>query len=130
MSARRLEAENYREAERLIGTIREEVADQLHDLVVERAGVSSYDEFAESVRQVGRVAQQLAQARGRKKQAREMGLPLAKPTSDEREALDLLRQSIMSAAATGAGWVVAFDFEARQHELMPERANGRPEDTI
>lgn len=111
------DGEPYAEAQVLLRQIRERVADDVHDLIVERQEVGSQGEMVEQVRQVGRVAQRIVQARGRQMQAREMGLPLAAAVRDEREGMEVLRSTVMTLAGVCAAWVIEMDFEARRGEI-------------
>lgn len=105
--------------------IRETVGDQLHDLVIERQSLGSHEELVEAVRHIGRIGQQLSQARGREIQAREMGLAVSRSLSEQADALALLRSAVMSLGATCGAWVVKLDFDARRSALEAMAANGR-----
>lgn len=100
---------------------RERVADQLHDLVLERSGVGSPGEFTAAVQHVGHVGRRLTEARGRQQQARELGLPLAPAVREEAEALELLRAAVARAGEAAGSWVVAMDLEA-QRPVLEQRA--------
>lgn len=116
--------------------IRETVADQLHDLVIERDSMGSDVEFIKLVRQVGHTGRLISEARGRQLQARTMGLPLAPAVREEREALELLRATVMSCGAACGLWAAGMDLEASKlRELEQPPRNGRrrkpaDEDTI
>jgi hypothetical protein len=55
-----------------------------------------------------------------------MGLPLTPAVRAEREALDALRQGVMSLGEACGAWVVQMDFEARRPRL--EARVGRSDD--
>lgn len=127
MSAtRRADSEEYARAAAAAREIRETSADQLHDLVVERDTMASYTEFVRAVQQIGHIGRQLGESRARQLQAREMGLPLTPSVRQEREALTLLRHSVMSAGAICGLWCAAMDVEEqKRRELEGPARNGR-----
>lgn len=124
-TSRRQDPDAYQRSSAVARDLRETVADQLHDLVVEHESLGSQGEFAESVQRVAQVLQNLRQAQGQQKQARELGLPLAPAIAKERAALSTLRQVVMSTAAAAAAWVTSMDFDAYRHALENEPPNGR-----
>jgi hypothetical protein len=107
----------YQERSALIRHLREVVADQLHDLVVERETLGSDTELVRAVRHMSATAQHVIEARGRQKQAVEMGLPVTPAVAAEREALDALRQAVMSLGEACGAYVVKMDFEVRRPRL-------------
>lgn len=124
MSAtRRVDNEGYQRAATVARELREDVADQLHDLVVEREAMGSHGELIERVQHLGGVARQLQQARGRQEQAREMGLALAPSIEQEKEAWRLLRAAVMALGAACGAYATAMDFEDRR-AVDPELRNG------
>lgn len=134
-AARPQDTEEYLHAAAVAQDVRERVADQLHDLVIEAGALGSDGELARAVNRIGQAKRQLNEARGRQQQAREMGLPVAPHVTAEREALTLLRQSVMSCGAACGLWCAAMDFEHKRAELArPISRNGRrrqrDEDTI
>lgn len=112
--ARGPDSDAYQQATALAREIREIVAGQLRELVVEGDQMGSRGELATRVQHVVTIEQQRAQAVGRQQQAREMGLPLAPSVEAEREALELLRDAVMGVAVAAGGWVAAMDFEQRR----------------
>jgi hypothetical protein len=107
----------YGEVSALVRELRERVGDQLHDLVIEREQLGSQTELVRSIQHVGAVSKQVAQARGRQKQAQDMGLPVTPAVEEEREALSGLRQAVMSLGASCGAWVVQMDFEERRSRI-------------
>lgn len=125
-TTRRQDSDSYQRSSAVARELRETVADQLHDLIIERDSLGSHREFVEGVQLVGGVLRELAQARGQQKQARELGLPLAPSVARERAAIDTLRQVVMSASAAGAAWCTAMDVDAQRASLEVEQTlNGR-----
>lgn len=134
-AARPQDTEEYQRAAAMAQEVRERVADQLHDLVIESGSLGSKDELAKAVERIGGAMRQVREAQGRQKQAREMGLPLGPHVTAEREARTLLRQSVMSCGAACGLWSAQMDFEQKRAELAhPVPRNGRrrvpPEETI
>lgn len=130
-----MDHEEYAQAQAVAREIRETVGDQVHDLVVEREGLGTYEELINRVRHVGTVGQQLGHVRGQQRQHAEMGLAVQPLVVAERETLELLRSAAMGLAAAAASWVVALDVDARRAELAAAQQNGRrrrqrPEETI
>jgi hypothetical protein len=109
--------EPYQERTALIRELREQVADQLHDLVVERERVGSDAEVVRAIRHVSATAGHVQEARGRQKQAVEMGLPVTPAVAQEREARDTLRHAVMSLGEACGAWVVQMDFEVRRPRI-------------
>lgn len=97
--------------------IRETVADQLHDLVIERDSFGSGEELTAGVRRMGEIARQVAEARGRQAQAREMGLPVSGAVTQERDALRMMRSAVVSLGASCGAYAAALDFDERRSEL-------------
>lgn len=91
--------------------LREAAADQLHDLVVEREGLGSIDEIGRRVQNLVVARRRLWEARGRQGQAEAFGNPVAPHVKAEREALEMLRQSLMSLGEACGSAVVGLDFE-------------------
>lgn len=108
------EGDPYPHATALASELREDVADQLHDLVLEREEFGSEKEVVEKIHELGQLARRIAQARGQQRQALEMGLPRAPAVKREREARDLLRAAVLGLGASCGSWAVALDFEARE----------------
>jgi hypothetical protein len=104
----------YQERSALIRELREQVADQLHDLVVEREPLGSDTEVVRAIRHVSVTARHVTEAIGRQKQATEMGLPVTPAVRAEREARDTLRHAVMSLGEACGAWVVQMDFEERR----------------
>lgn len=134
-AARPQETEEYQRAAAMAQEVRERVADQLHDLVIESGSLGSKGELAQAVERIGGALRQVNEARGRQQQARELGLPLGPHVTAEREALTLLRQSVMSCGAACGLWSAQMDLEHKRAELaQPIQRNGRrrvpPEETI
>lgn len=103
--------EELSEAEARLREVREAVADQLHDLVIERTGIGSKDELGRRVQLVVEARRRVLEAQGRQAQAQTFGNPVAPHMKAEREALELLRQTVMSLAEACGSYVVALDFE-------------------
>lgn len=125
------QGEAFGEAMTKAREIREIVADQVHDLVIEREDFATYREVVQKVKQLGTIGRQMTEAHGRQEQAEEMGLSTAKAVRDERELRMLLRQSAMSLAASVASWVAGMDFELSKHQLdrvAPRRRRRGDED--
>lgn len=106
----------HQEAQALAREIRACVADQFHDLVVEREGLGSLDEVLNRVRSILDAHKQMLEALGRQRQADEHGLPKAKHVQAEREARELLRATLLSCAEACGSVVVGLDFELRKRE--------------
>jgi hypothetical protein len=106
----------YIERSVLIGSLREAVADQLHDLVVERETLGSQSEVVRMIRELTAAAQRVLEARGRQHQAEEMDLPVTPWVQAEREALGVLRHAALSLGGACGAWVVQMDFKQRRPE--------------
>lgn len=124
-TARKVDSEEYTRSQTVAREIRENVADQLHDLVIERDDFGSYDELAEKVRAVAGVGQRIREAKGRQKQAAELGLPLQPGVDAEREALEALRAAVMNLGAACGAWVTHLDFEKVRPDLEAQARIGR-----
>lgn len=111
-TAGKVDGEAYARQQAVARDVRETVADQLHDLIVERQGVGSPGEVSERVNKIGEIARAIGEARGRQKQAREMGLAVAVHVRAEREGLSSLRQAVASLGEACGSWCVALDIDA------------------
>jgi hypothetical protein len=116
-ATRRTDSEEFGRLQAAAREIRETVADQLHDLVIERDSFANDDEVTAGVRQIGEIAKLLREARGRQAQAREMGLPVSGAVSQEQDALRMLRSAVVSLGASCGAFAARLDFESRRAEL-------------
>lgn len=113
-TARKVDSEAYAHAQEVLREVRELVADQLHDLIVERQGVGSQSEVTERVQQIGRIAKKIREAQGRQIQAADLGAPIGPHRRAEMDGWALLRQTVASLAEACGSWCVALDIEARK----------------
>lgn len=124
MSApRRADTEEYIAASALAREVRQTVAEQLRELVIESDRMAGRGEVAARVQRVVDVERQIEQARGRQEQARLMGMPVAVHVAAEREWRGLLRDALMSASVACGAWVAAMDYQERR-SAVEVTANG------
>jgi VIT1/CCC1 family predicted Fe2+/Mn2+ transporter len=114
LSATSREPEEYAKATLSARGTREQVAEQLRELVIEGDRMGGRAELAMRISSLVEAERQIAEAKGRQQQAAEHGLPQHEHALAEREGRETLRAAVMSIAVAAGSWAAALDYDARQ----------------
>lgn len=114
LSATSREPEEYAAATAGARLTREQVADQVRELIVEGDRMGGRSEVALRIRRVAEAEQRIEQAQGRQQQAREEGLPVQTHREAEKEGRLALRAAAMSLGVAAASWAAALDHAQAQ----------------
>lgn len=120
--ARTAESELYVHATKVAAELRAVVAEQLHAIVLEGTMAGSRGEMTARLQSVLAIERQIAEARGRQQQAREVGSPVQAHVMAELEGREMLRSAVMALGAACGSWVMAMDYEERRK--VDGRLNG------
>ena len=111
---RRIDNEEFSAATTLAREVRANVAEQLRELVIESDRMAGHGDVVKRIELLISAERRIAEARGRQMQAREQGMPVAVHVQAEREADELLRESLMQLGVACAGWVAQMDYRIEQ----------------
>lgn len=113
MAARRIDSEQYVAATAVAREVRAVVAEQLAANVRDGDRMGSLEEVGGRIERVNFCLRQVREAEGRQKQkqARVMGLPMARPVADEQEFRELLREAVLELGVSCGSAVAAMDYE-------------------